>query len=108
MQEFKSGIKDFISTVIWTYAKTMQEWPHEYIVRGKVDEKLFKETVNHIRGFGYDGYYYDDIYTYFEENEILYWTMGEPIDKTTIINRCKKEDSYESRLKNNTLPKIKY
>jgi hypothetical protein len=30
--------------------------------------------------------------------------MGAPINETTIINRCKKENSYEERLKNKTLP----
>jgi len=31
--------------------------------------------------------------------------MGEPLEETKIINRCKEEDSYENRLKNGTLPK---
>jgi len=27
---------DFVDTAQWTFAKMMQEWPHEYIVRGRV------------------------------------------------------------------------
>jgi len=34
----------------------------------------------------------------------VYWTMGAPLEETTIINRCRKEDSFESRSKNGTLP----
>jgi hypothetical protein len=35
---------------------------------------------------------------------VFYWTMGNPIEETTIINRCKKEGSYENRSRNRTLP----
>jgi hypothetical protein len=42
--------------------------------------------------------------SYFDEGGMTYWTMGSPLEKTTIVNRCKKEDSYESRLLNGTLP----
>jgi hypothetical protein len=30
--------------------------------------------------------------------------MGEPLEETDIINRCLKENTYESRLANGTLP----
>lgn len=89
----------------WTFAKTMPTWPHCYIVRGKVDESFFVRIVEHIRRFGYQGWFYKKPITYFEEDGFVYWTMGAPIDETTIINRAKKEDSYEYRLKNNMLPK---
>ena len=104
VQPFKCSLKNFINKVNWTYAKTMPEWPHEYIVRGKVDENLFVETVKHIREFGYQGSFYQKPITYFEEAGLVYWTMGAPINETTIINRCKKENSYEERIKNKTLP----
>ena len=42
--------------------------------------------------------------SYFDEEELTYWTMGAPIEETTIINRCKKEGTYEERLKKGTLP----
>ena len=43
--------------------------------------------------------------TYFEEDGLLYWTMGAPIKETIIINRCLVENSFEARLRNGTLPK---
>ena len=42
--------------------------------------------------------------TYYDEDGLVYWTMGAPLSETTIINRCKKENSYEYRLANGTLP----
>ncbi len=101
---FPKSIKDFINDCQWTYAKTMPEWPHEYIVRGKVDEKLFVEMVQHIRNHGYEGNFYKRTITYFDEDGLVYWTMGEPLDQTKIINRCQEENTYEARLKKGTLP----
>jgi hypothetical protein len=95
----------FINRESWTYAKTMPKWPHEYLVRDRVDEDLFVRLVLHIRANGSERRFYSRKYIYFEHDGLLYWTMGAPVEETTIINRCKKEDSYESRLKNGTLPK---
>jgi hypothetical protein len=103
---FSDQIKEFIQSVTWTYAKTMPDWPHEYIVRYKVDKELFLEMVKHIREFGYRGPFYEKTLTYFEESGKVYWTMGEPLEKTTIINRCREEDTYDVRRKNGTLPEI--
>lgn len=82
----------------------MPEWPHEYIVRDRVDGVLFEVLVRHIRKHGFKGRFYQHILTYFAEDGLLYWTMGEPIEETVIINRCKQEGSYENRLRNGTLP----
>jgi hypothetical protein len=100
-------LKQFISQVKWTYARTMPQWPHEYIVRSRVDEKFFVEIVQHIRELGYQGYFYKRPITYFDEDGMTYWTMGEPIEETIIINRCPKENTYEERLKAGTLPNQK-
>lgn len=105
---FPDVLREFIASSIWTFAKTYAKtWPHEYIVRERVDESLFLSLVQHIRTYGYKGNFYRKPITYFDEAGMVYWTMGEPIDDTTIVNRCKKEDSYESRLKNGTLPEPK-
>jgi len=98
-------LREFVDTAEWTFAKTMPEWPHEYIVRERVDRVLFYALVHHIRQHGFEGRFYQHVLTYFVEDGLLYWTMGAPIEETTIINRCKEEGSYENRLKNGTLPK---
>ncbi len=82
----------------------MPVWPHEYLVRDRVNEKDFEALVCHIRAHGFQGRFYQKPITYFAEDGLLYWTMGAPIEITTIINRCKEEDSYENRLRNGTLP----
>ncbi|HZL79374.1 MAG TPA: hypothetical protein VFC17_11030 [Candidatus Limnocylindrales bacterium] len=101
---FPLELQNFVKEAKWTFAKTMPQWPHEYIVRDQVDESLFEQLVRHIRANGNAGAFYQETYIYFEEDGMLYWTMGAPINETTIINRCRKENSYEIRLKNGTLP----
>lgn len=102
---FSAELFEFINKEKWTFAKTMPKWPHEYIVRERVDENLFVKLVKHIRANGYQGNFYQKKITYYEEDGFVYWTMGAPISETIIINRCKKETSYEYRLANNNLPK---
>lgn len=100
-----SNLENFIRSVQWIYAKTMPEWPHEYIVRTKVDEDLFVRLVQHIRTYGYIGKFYSKSITYYDHNGMTYWTMGAPVDETIIINLCKKDDTYEVRLKEGRFPK---
>jgi hypothetical protein len=99
------NLKEFIAITEWTFAKTYApRWPHEYIVRNRVDGSLFEQLVLHIRAHGYEGRFYSRKITYFDHDGITYWTMGEPLEETIIINRCPKENTYESRLKAGTLP----
>jgi len=102
--KLSKSLQDFIKSVQWTYAKTMPEWPHEYIVRDRVDEDLFVKMVQHIRKFGYEGKFYKKEITYFDFAGMTYWTMGAPVEETIIINRCLKENTYEERLKTGRLP----
>ncbi len=60
--------------------------------------------VQHMRTNGYIGKFYKIDITYFDEGGLVYWTMGDPIETTTIINRCAKKQSYEYRLEHNNLP----
>ncbi len=98
------ALRDFVDAAEWTFAKTMPEWPHEYIVRERVDKKLFEALVCHIREHGCEGKFYQKTITYYDDRGMVYWTMGAALGETTIINRCRKEDSYESRRLKGTLP----
>ena len=99
------NLREFVASSNWIFAKTYAPtWPHEYIVREKVDRVLFESLARNIRQHGFEGRFYQRVLTYFAEDGLLYWTMGEPIEETTIINRCKEEGSYENRLRNGTLP----
>ncbi len=103
-KHFPEDLRRFASESHWNYAKTMPTWPHEYLVRERVDEDLFERMVTHIRSNGYEGRFYQKAITYYEEDGFVYWTMGAPLSETTIINRCRKEDSFEYRSKNGQLP----
>jgi hypothetical protein len=104
-QELSTNLKLFVNSQSWIFAKTYAKtWPHEYIVRDQVDEALFIVLVEHIRVNGYVGKFYKMDITYFDEDGMVYWTMGDPIETTTIINRCTKEQSYEYRLAHDDLP----
>lgn len=101
---FPSRLRTFVDEQAWTFAKTMPEWPHEYIVRDRVDEQLFVDLVHHIRSHGRDGKFYEKGLVYYEEAGMVYWTMGAPLAETTIVNRCRSEETYERRLASGTLP----
>jgi len=60
--------------------------------------------VQHIRSQGYESKFYETAFTYYDHEGMVYWTMGEPLGKTTAIYRCRKEDTYESRRQEGTLP----
>ena len=104
VEPFPEDLRRFVDEARWTYAKTMPDWPHEYIVRARVDDALFERVVVHIRANGYEARFYQKQLTYFEDAGLVYWTMGAPANETTIINRCLKENTFESRSKSGTLP----
>lgn len=96
---FPDALRRFVDEEQWTYAKTMPEWPHEYIVRSRVDAAMFEQLVLHIRAHGRPGHFYDKVLIYFEEAGLVYWTMGAPLPETVIVNRCRREDTYEERVR---------
>lgn len=90
----------FIKETPWTFAKTYaRTWPHEYIVREKVDLELFEELAEHIDKFGYMSRFYEVTETYFDHAGHTYWHMD------NIINRCPEADTYHRREKEGRLPK---
>ncbi len=83
-------IRTFIGSYRWTFAKTMASTPHEYLVRGKtVPDAPFVRFAAHIRAAGYRTRFGGRIYTYFDLDGYHYWTMGNPMPETTILNRAK-------------------
>lgn len=101
---FPPDLREFVDRETWTYAKTMPKWPHEYVVRERVDENLFVQLVEHIRAHGYEGSFYSRKITNYDEDGLTYWTMGAPVEETIIVNRCRKEETFEVRLAEGRLP----
>jgi hypothetical protein len=97
-------LRTFVDEQRWTFAKTMPQWPHEYIVRDRVDERRFEDLVRHIRAHGREGRFYKKVLTYHKEAGMVYWPAAPPLHETTIVNRCDETQTYEARLAAGTLP----
>ena len=80
-ETFPPRLREFVDETTWTFAKTMLEWPHEYIVREPVGEQLFVDLVDHVRTHGRSGRFYERAIVYYEEAGLVYWTMGAPIPR---------------------------
>ena len=84
-------LRSMIARCEWTFAKTMSFAPHEYIVKEKcpltTDE--FEYFVNMQREHGVKERWgkYNNPYLYIDDYK--YWTMGAPLEDTTVINRAK-------------------
>jgi len=89
-------LQEFVNNLAWTFAKTYADiCPHEYIVKDKLDpvcQALFEEVVGFIREAGFEAQYKGRPGKYYILDGHYYWTMGEPIGQTTIINRAKLAD----------------
>ena len=85
--------KELVESTPFTFAKTMSNIPHEWIFRGSVAKNIDIQkwffAVAFIRKYGYVKKFYSKEFTYFDYNGHQYWTMGAPIEETTIINRAK-------------------
>ena len=84
-------LRSMIVSCEWTFAKTMPFAPHEYIVKEKcpltTDE--FEYFVNMQRAHGVKERWGKCYFPYLYIDDYKYWTMGAPIEETTVINRAK-------------------
>lgn len=84
----------FISGRRWQDAVTYRDTaPHEYTVRSwrpaALDQRDFEQFAAMIRRFGYADFYYRLRHLYWVIDDQKYWTMGWPLDVTTVINRAR-------------------
>ncbi len=83
-------IGQLLLTKSYRFAKTMPHAPHWYSVRREwKNEEEFVEAVLFIRKHGYSEPYAGRNYIKFKLNGFKYWTMGDPIEDTIILNRAK-------------------
>lgn len=81
----------------WQFAKMMPQWPHEYTVRRWRPrlEPQFDAIVELIRRAGTvkpwppDAEHPSYHHTYLGLDGWEYWTMGEPVRETVVINRAR-------------------
>ena len=89
--EIDKKYADFIKRQTWTFASTMKNTPHWYIVKARLsysDKKIFEEFVQYIRDVGTPARYWGYHFPYLHYDGFYYWTMGSPIPDTKIINRA--------------------
>ncbi len=86
-------LRDFVNNFTWTYAKTYAKiCPHEYIVKDKIGKGFwdsFAEVVRYIREKGFTANYKSRSGEYYILDDYYYWTMVDPVEETTILNRAK-------------------
>lgn len=86
-------IKSFIDRNNWKEAKTYKQTaPHEYLVFDELSNKdkvIFIDFVIHIRKNGIKERFWRTFFIYYYLDGYKYWTMGNPIEETTILNRVK-------------------
>ena len=92
--EERDWAREFVSRRRWREAVTYRDTaPHEYVVRtwetdepGTLD---FSRFVVLIRRCGYADCFYQVRHIYWALDEFAYWTMGWPVEETTVINRAR-------------------
>lgn len=83
--------RNYVKSVRWQYAKTYaKSWPHEYTIRWwrKDLDAEFCRLVLFIRANGVKEHFHKAIRPYFYIDGYKYWTMGDPLETTWVLNRA--------------------
>ena len=73
----------------WVFARSMGDKPHWYTLRDRWDSPIsFDDVVKFIRAQGTPRKFFRATFTYFKYGNHEYWTMGSPVNETTLINRA--------------------
>lgn len=94
----KTRIDNYIESVRWQNSKTYEKIaPHEYTIRwwSMELEDEFIWFLNYIRANGVKEWFYKSQHTYFYYNGLKYWTMGDTIDNTWVLNRTDDMKIYQ-------------
>lgn len=95
--------RDFVASHNWRFAKTMQKWPHWYVVRKycRSDDEWLA-FVRLIRRWGYDEKFFNSKIRYLDLDGYKYWTNGYVEEDTDVINRAvlKNDDEHIPWIRN--------
>jgi len=81
----------------WRFAKTMPQWPHEYVIRQNWKSDIpWENVVQHMRVHGKAGYFSPSgkrrtPQIYYVFGGYVFWSMGYALNVTTVINRATDE-----------------
>jgi len=85
-----NDLNNILEKAEFKFAKTMASIPHSYTLKEKWDDvELFNKVVLAIREKGVKEKFYSKTYTYYYANGYKYWTMGNSLEITKLINRAK-------------------
>lgn len=98
MQYDESYVRKLINQVKWTWAKTYVSLPHEYIVRGRcgLTDQEFEYLIHAQRERGIPEQWHKYNFPYLYIDGYKYWTMGDSIENTTVINRQKVFSEFDN------------
>ena len=92
VQEYIMFVEDFVDKLLWTFAKTMSEIPHYYVVRDSLsidEKKTFDSFGKYIKRKGYSELFYSKSYDYLDIGDYKYWIMENILNRTKLN---KKDD----------------
>lgn len=94
--QFAAWMRSYRDNCRWQTAKSGP--PHEYTIRDWRPEADgdFERAAAGIREFGYSQAFYRVAHIYYNLDGLKYWTMGDPLAETTVLNRDPIENRYES------------
>ena len=78
---------EFVGRHHWRFARTMPRNPHEYTLRRNAANATFDAAARYIREHGSVEYYRGWPYKTLYFGDHKYWTMGDPLADTDLINR---------------------
>lgn len=70
-------------------AESMANIPHAYIVKNNTNRLIFEEFAIFIRIYGHPERFWNKEFIYYNLEGFKYWTMGDPIETTIILNRAR-------------------
>ena len=86
--------KQFVAANKWKFASSMRWIPHWYVLREKCDEGQFVAFAELIRSAGETRPFGKKrTFIYLDLDGYSYWTMGNPIPETTVINRARSREN---------------
>jgi hypothetical protein len=87
VREYLYLIENFIDILSWTFAKTMPEIPHYYVVRDNLpeeDKKGFDFFGEYIKEKGYPDTFDSQKYTYLKLGNYKYWVIDNVLNRAQI------------------------
>ena len=87
-------VKKELEAKSWRFAKTMPHNPHFYSLREEwQNPDDFSKAVRYIRENGVPKMFDGREYTVLYHNGFKYWTMGDPLVDTYLINRAEVDET---------------